>query len=114
MRIGCLVLFSSAFCLAVGVLPAAAGSEWPLHQHHDRQWHIVHHAIYELQNRIALLEAVPEIVDAPAKGRSISADRAAVRCLDATLEPPRWPWAVACCYTPKPIRLSWGHRKRTR
>ena len=114
MRIDRVVLLSSGFLLAVGVLPAAAGNDWPLHQHHDRHWHNVHHTIYELQNRIALLEANPEIVDDPAKGPSISADRAAIRCLDATLEPPRWPWAVACCYTLKPIRLSWGHRKRTR
>jgi len=47
--------------LAAGTLPATAGEYWQLDRHHDRHWHTVHRSIYELENRIALLEANPKI-----------------------------------------------------
>jgi hypothetical protein len=53
------VLLSSALLLAPGALPATAGEYWQLYRHHDRHWHTVHRSIYELENRIALLEANP-------------------------------------------------------
>jgi len=97
------IAVSSALFLAPGALPAAAGEYWQL-RHHDRHWHAVHRSMYELENRIALLEAHPEIDDAY-KGPLISAARADIRSLNAKLDPPRWPWAVPCCYSRKPIRL---------
>jgi hypothetical protein len=98
------VLLSSASLLAAGALPATAGERWQLYRHHDRHWHTVHHSIYELENRIALLEANPEIDDAY-KGPLISGARADVRGLNAKLDPPRWQRAVSCCYSRKSVRL---------
>jgi hypothetical protein len=98
------VLLSSALLLAPGALPAMAGDYWQLYRHHDRQWHTLHRSIYELENRVALLEANPEIDDAY-KGPLISGARADIRGLNANLDPPRWRWAVPCCYSRKPVRL---------
>jgi len=98
------VLLSSTLLLAHGALPAAAGEYWQLYRHHDRHWHSLHRSIYELESRIALLEANPEIDDAY-KGQLISGDRADIRRLNAKLDPPRWPWAVPCCYSRKAVRL---------
>jgi hypothetical protein len=98
------VLLSSALLLAPGALPATAGEYWQLHRHHDRLWHTVHRSIYELENRIALLEANPEVDDAY-KGQLISGARADIRRLNTKLDPPRWQWAVPCCYSRKPVRL---------
>ena len=58
-----IVLSSTAFLVAVGVLPAAAGDYWHLYRHHGSHWHAVHRGIYELENRIAFLEADPQIDD---------------------------------------------------
>jgi hypothetical protein len=98
------VLLSGALLLAPGALPATAGEYWQLHRHHDRYWHTVHRNVYELENRIALLEANPEVDDAD-KAPVISGARADIRGLNAKLDPPRWPWAVPCCYSRKPVRL---------
>jgi hypothetical protein len=86
------VLLSSALLLAPGALPATAGEYWQLHRHHDRVWHTVHRSIYELENRITLLEANPEVGDAY-KGQPISGARADIRGLNTKLDPPM---AVGC------------------
>jgi hypothetical protein len=99
-----MVLLSSALLLAAGATPARAGEYGQLYRHHGPHWHAVHHNVYELENRIALLEANPEIDDAY-RGPLISGDRACIRRLNATLDRPRWRWAVPCCYSHKPIRL---------
>jgi hypothetical protein len=98
------VLLSSALLLAPGALPATAGEYWQLYRHLDRQWHTAHRSIYELANRIALLEANPGIDD-DYKGPPISGARADIRGLNAKMNPPRWQWAVPCCYSRKPVRL---------
>jgi hypothetical protein len=98
------VLLSSVLLLAPGAVPATAGEFWHYYQPHDRYWHTVHRGIYELGNRIALLQADPEIDDAD-KGPLISRARADIRRLDAKLDPPRWRWGVPCCYTRKPVHL---------
>jgi len=98
------VFLSSALLLAQGAFQATAGESWQLYRHHDRHWHTVHRSIYELENRIALLEANPQVDDAD-KSPLISGARAQIRVLNAKLEPPRWQWAVPCCYSRKPIRL---------
>jgi len=98
------VLASTAFLIGAGVLPATAGDDWHLYQSHGPLWHATHRAIYESENRIAFLEAAPEIDDGY-KGPIITGARAGIRRLDATLQPPRWRWAVQCCYSRKPIHL---------
>ena len=98
------VIASSVFLVGAGVLPATAGDDWHLYQSHGRLWHATHRAIYESENRIAFLEAAPEIDDGY-KGPIITSARAEIRGLDATLQPPRWRWAVQCCYSRKPIHL---------
>ena len=97
-------LLSSALLLASGALPATAGEYSQLYQRHGRHWHTVHRSVYELENRIALLEANPEVDDAY-KGQLISGARADIRRLNTKLDPPRWQWAVPCCYSRKPVRL---------
>jgi hypothetical protein len=62
--------------------------------------HAVHCGIYDLEKRIAFLEADPEIDDL-----IITGARADIRRLNATLHPPRWRWAVPCCYSRKPIHI---------
>ena len=99
-----MVLLSSTLLLTPGAFPATAGEYWQLYRHHDRHWHSMHRSIYKLENRIALLEANPEIDDAY-KGPLISGARAAIRGLNTTLDSPRWLWATPCCYSRKPIRL---------
>jgi hypothetical protein len=99
-----MILLSSALLLASGAFPATAGDYWQLYRHHDRHWHSVHRSIYTLENSIALLEANPSIDDAN-KGAPISGARAAIRGLNAALDPPRWLWTTPCCYSRKPIRL---------
>jgi hypothetical protein len=86
------VLASSAFLIVAGVMPAT-GDDWRLYQSH---------------NHIAFLEAAPEIDDGY-KGPIITGARAEIRSLDATLQPPRWRWAVQCCYSRKP--LDWVSQK---
>jgi hypothetical protein len=98
------VLASSALLIGAGVLPATAGDDWHLYQSHGRLWHATHRAIYELENRIAFLEADPESDD-DYKGPVITGARAQIRGLNATLQPPRWRGAVPCCYSRKPIHL---------
>jgi hypothetical protein len=98
------VLLSSALLVAPGALPATAGEYWQQYRHHDRQWHTAHRSMYELANRIALLEANPEIDDAY-KGPRISGARADIRGLNAKLDPARCQWAVPCYYGRKPVRL---------
>jgi hypothetical protein len=98
------VLASSAFLVAAGVLPAAAGDHRHLYRHHDHGWHAVHRGIYELENRIALLQAHPGI-DYDYRGPIITRARADIRRLNARLDPPQWRWEVSCCYSRKPLRL---------
>jgi hypothetical protein len=98
------ILPLSALFIAINALPAAAGDCCHLHRHHDRHWHDVHHGIYELENRIALLQADPTI-DHDDKGPTVTGARAEIRRLSATLDPPGWRWAVPCCYRRKPIHV---------
>ena len=98
------VLLSSAFLVAGGVLPAAAGDDLHLHLSHGRPWYAAHLAIYELESRIAFLEADPERID-DYQRPIITGARAEIRGLNATLQPPRWRWAVPCCYSRRLIHL---------
>ena len=86
--------------LACGVSPAAAGHGW----HRHGYWRATRDAIYELENRIAFLEADPEIDDGY-KAPIITVARAEVRWLHATLPPAHWRWATPCCYGRRPIHI---------
>ncbi len=71
---------------------------------HGGHWRATHAAIYALENRIAFLEADPEIDDgykAPIIGKA----RADILELRATLRPAHWRWASPCCYSRRPIRI---------
>jgi hypothetical protein len=96
------VFASAALLFACSVSPAAAGHYW--HGHHGSHWRATHQAIYELENRIALLEANPEIDDGY-KGPIISQARADILRLRATLHPARGRWASPCCYSRRPIHI---------
>jgi hypothetical protein len=96
------ILPMSALFVAINALPAAAGDCCRLYRHHDRHWHEVHRGIYEQGNRIALLQADPNI-DHDDKGPVMTAARTEIRRLSATLRPPEWRWTVPCCYRRKPV-----------
>jgi hypothetical protein len=102
----------AALLLASGVSPATAGEPWldgPWHHgywHHGHgpHWRAIHGAIYESDNRIAFLEADPEIDDGY-KGPIITGARADIVRLRATLHPAHWRWASPCCYSRRPIHI---------
>ena len=91
-----------AFVLALSVSPARAGEAW--YFGHDPEWQSTHQAIYDLGNRIAYLQADPEIDDGY-KGPIINAAQAEILRLRATLPPAHWRWSVPCCYSRRPIHI---------
>jgi hypothetical protein len=102
------VFAGTALVLAWGVSPARAG-DWydgPAERWYDSNgyWRATHGAIYEMGNRIALLEANPDIDDGY-KAPIITRDRADMLRLRTTLPPARWRWAVPCCYSRRPIHI---------
>jgi len=62
------------------------------------------HAIYELENMIAFLEADPQTDDGY-KAPIIRKARAEIRRLQATLAPAQWRWTTSCCYSRRPISI---------
>lgn len=88
--------------LAWSVSPAAAEQSWR-HPHHGH-WRATRAAIYQLENRIAYLEADPAIDDGY-KAPIIIRARADALTLRATLWPAHWRWASPCCYSRRPIRI---------
>jgi hypothetical protein len=98
------ILPMSAFFIAINAFPVAAGDCCGGYRHHDRHWHEVHRGIYERENRIALLQANPNI-DHDDKGPVMTGARTEIRRLSATLRPPEWRWAAPCCYRRKPIHV---------
>jgi hypothetical protein len=98
----------AGFLLALSALPAMA-DDWydgPTERWYDANRHrrATHGAIYELETRIAFLEANPEIDDGY-KAPIINGARADILRLRATLRPPQWRWASPCCYSRKPIHV---------
>ncbi len=98
----------AALWLASMASPAAAGQSWRFH--HPVDWWWTHEVIYDLQNRIALLEANPETDDGY-RAPIITRDRAAVRRLHATLGPAEWRWTTPCCYSRRPIHIRWASHR---
>lgn len=94
------IFASSTFLLACIASPALAAEHWQ--RHHSADWRATHDAIYELENRIAFLEADPEMDDgykAPLIGRA----RADIVRLRRGLRRAQWRWTSPCCYSRKPI-----------
>jgi hypothetical protein len=104
-----LFLFT-ALVLAAGASPATAG-HWRAHY---ADWWSIHQAIYERENRIALLEANPETDDGY-RAPIITRARAEIWRLHAALGPAQWQWTTPCCYSRPPIYIGWSsHRRRPR
>jgi hypothetical protein len=94
------VFACAVLLLASGVSPAPAGQGRHGHGH----WRATRDAIYELENRIAFLEADPEIDDGY-KAPIITAARGEIRRLHATLPPAQWRWTAPCCYGRRPVHI---------
>jgi hypothetical protein len=102
------VFAMTGLVLALSASAATAG-DWydgPAERWYDGNDRLraTHGAIYALGNRIALLEANPEIDDGY-KAPIITGSRAATLRLRATLDPPQWRWASPCCYSRRPIHI---------
>jgi hypothetical protein len=102
MTKGRIALVLSALLLAGSATPSMA-YDW-LRRPHSYEWRDVHRAIYELNKRIAFLEADPEI-DEGYKAPIIRQLRADIARLRATLDPADWEWATPCCYERPPIHI---------
>ncbi|MDR3421696.1 MAG: hypothetical protein P4L80_10710 [Xanthobacteraceae bacterium] len=93
-----------ALFLAFGVSPAmAAEPSWD-GGGYGEEWGATHAAIYELENRIAFLQADPEIDDGY-KAPNVTAARTEILRLRASLPPADWRWASPCCYSRSSIRI---------
>lgn len=96
-------VFACSFFLIAGLMTPAAAGEY----RHARQrvdWHATHDAIYQSENRIAFLEANPEIDDGY-KAPIIPRARREIRRLRAELPPAHWRWVVPCCYSRRPMYI---------
>ena len=113
---GRLVAFCCVLALVAVVGPARAGEAWSwAWPCYDTASWCARDAIYKRTRLIAHLEANPD-VDESAKGPAITAARAEIHRLRATIHepPPRdWAtvasppraWATPCCYARKPLYI---------
>lgn len=97
------VLWPYAVLLLAGIVSPAAAGQYR-HAAHSADWRATHHAIYERENLIALLEANPQTDDGY-KAPVISRARADIARLRATLARPQWRWTTPCCYSRRPIYI---------
>jgi hypothetical protein len=95
-----LVLLGGLVMGASAAVPARAGD----FSCNDTVYWCTRDAIYERLNLIAWLEANPDI-DEAAKGPAITAARAEIHRLHATLPPPGWVSPAPCCYARKPLHI---------
>jgi len=99
-----MVFALSVLLLASSATPGMAQDYWYRYWQHSPRWRAVTGGIYQLENRIAFLEANPDIDDGY-KGPIVSRARRDIRGLNATLERARWDWPTPCCYRRKPIHI---------
>jgi hypothetical protein len=93
----CGTMALSAMALAAGTAPALAGC-----RSGERCWLHAHRSIYHKHNRIAYLEANPDVDDS-FKGPVITHLHHKVLRIRANIGP-RWPvWPTPCCYSRKPM-----------
>jgi len=97
------VLALTALVLASG-LSTAFAVEWNWRTGHGDRWYAVRHDIYELENRIALLEADPQMDDG-FRAPIIASARRQLRLLQAKIAPADWRWTDPCCYSRRPIHI---------
>ncbi|HUD86811.1 MAG TPA: hypothetical protein VMR17_10175 [Xanthobacteraceae bacterium] len=102
MAMGRIVSLCAVLALA-GVASARAG-DWDTGQPGALSYWDTRDAIYQKENLIARLEANPDI-DEGYKGPVITAARAEIHRLRATLDPPQAPGPLPCCYTRKPLYI---------
>jgi hypothetical protein len=88
-----------AVLLFAGIAPPAVAWE-----DDNGGWQATRHAIYELENLIAFLEADPQTDDGY-KAPIITKARAEIRRLQATLGHAQWRWTTPCCYSRRPIYI---------
>jgi hypothetical protein len=89
----------SAIAFAATPSSALAGCGGP-----DHCWRHAHRVIYHKHNRIAYLEANPDVDDS-FKGPVITHLHHKLLRIRAKIGP-RWPvWPVPCCYSRKPIYI---------
>jgi hypothetical protein len=100
MTIKAAVFAWSAVLVAGLASPAVAGQRERAGYGPD--WFAAHAAIYQLENRIAILEADPQVEDAY-RAPVIRHTRAEVSRWRAEMPPARWRWVVPCCYSRRPI-----------
>jgi hypothetical protein len=101
MAMGRLASLCGVLVLAGLAAPARAGDYGACG---DTAYWCTRDAIYDRVNTIARLEADPN-VDEAVKGPIITAARAEIHRLRATLGPPEWEWSTPCCYTRKPLHI---------
>jgi hypothetical protein len=90
--------------LCCALLFACIGSPAIAWEDENGDWLATRHAIYELENMIAFLEADPQTDDGY-KAPIITRARAEIRRLQAALGPPQWRWTTPCCYSRKPTYI---------
>ena len=97
---------ASALLLVAGGLSTASahdgGRAWQ--GHHHGHWRVIYGALYQIENRVAFLEADPEIDDGYKAG-IIRKARPDVEALRGALPSPHWRWASPCCYSRRPIHI---------
>jgi hypothetical protein len=104
-------LFPFAALLLAGIGSPATAGHWRTHYAGD--WWSTHEAIYDLENRIAFLEADPQTDDGY-RAPIINRARAEIGRLRAALGPAQWQWTTPCCYSRRPIYIRWAaHRGRS-
>lgn len=96
------ILVVGVLLLGASLSPAMAGDDG--HNGYAAYWRETHDAIYQLENRIAVLEADPEIDDGY-RAPIITATRAEILRLRATLRRAEWRWTVPCCYSRPPVYI---------
>ena len=100
MRLAPILVLCGLFGIAGAATPAWAGCNGdPAHC-----WAAGHRAIYHKANRIAFLEANPDVDDGD-KGPVITHLHRKILRIRAAIEP-RWPhWPTPCCYSRRPIYI---------
>jgi hypothetical protein len=81
--------------------PVMAGQYW---QDDVTAYWPAHHAIYEMQNFIAYLEANPD-ADEGYKGPAILSNHAEIKRLQAAIAPRPPKYFTPCCYSRRPIHI---------
>jgi hypothetical protein len=95
------VLALTALLLACAVSPAFADGWF---EGHGERWYAIHRDIYELENRIARLEADPQMDDGY-RAPVVAAARREIRRLQAAIPAAHWRWTDPCCYSRRPIHI---------